>query len=129
MTLSSEPPDVMSVGGWGWSSLDVSRLWCRVWPRVVLPCLACAGHARALGSPFPTELLMTALSWGEMGWWIALPISQSPCIALGKEMLPLQGLCTKEHPSPTTPNTGDVLEGKVGMCRLTRLQPASVRRH
>lgn len=67
MTLSSEPPDVMSVGEWGWSSLDVSRLWCRVWPRVVLPHWACAGHARALGSPFPTELLMTALSWGEMG--------------------------------------------------------------
>lgn len=117
MTLSSDPPDVMSVDGWGWSSLDVSRLQCSVWPRVVLPCLVCAGHTRALGSPFPTELLLTALTWrGRMlpgaldAVRTALSVSQSPHVALGKEMLPLQRLFTREHPSPTTPNTEDVLE-------------------
>lgn len=43
-------------------------------------------------------------------------------------MLLLQGLYTREHLFPTTPNTGDVLEGKVGVCHLSSLETALVHR-
>ena len=59
MAPSSDPPDVVAVGGRGWRSLQVSI--SSVGPAALS---LCAGRVVAPTHPAPLELLTTAPTWG-----------------------------------------------------------------
>ena len=98
----------------GWCCLiryvrDMPALWAAVFPPSYSRQLSPGVPGMPPGALDPTQA--------------ALPVSQSPCVALGKEVLPLQGPCTRDPPSPTAPNSGDVLGRKVGVCWHAGAEP------
>lgn len=61
----------------------------------MLPHLVCVGHARALGSPFPAELLMSVLTWGGRDAFQSIHTQAVLASSPGQPLPP--------HPAPPVP--------------------------